>query len=365
MEKPYDFIAPQEESTAHSAEYYYDRYRQALKRRGEEEAPVRRSIRRLCALVITQACLMLLVQAGILYALRALSGFLGPRPYSQMVKTLFSYSNTAGLLFVSALYILCVFIPFGLYAMARRRRKGALSVFPHQAVSFRKIRLLPLATAFFVSLGAGVLAKWGNILIMVILDRLGLPLPQLDFSWPAFLPAQLLFIIAIGVLPAFIEEFNYRGVVLGELAVYHARGAVVFSSVLFALMHCNIAQFLYAFVIGLCIAYFVLKFRSLWVGVAVHFGFNVYGTVLPLMAGLNFAGDDITLSLIALLLDFALVFFGSVFLTLLVAKYRMSLPEDHPKALRGGRLAAIIFTSPVFYIMIAVVGVITALNALS
>lgn len=346
------------------ADYYYSQYRAALKARRESEKPVRRAIGRVCALVIIQNALMLLLQAGILGILKLFSGSMSRIRYQEVMDTLFSYETTAGLIFVSALYTLCLFVPFAVYAVARRRASSS-GVFAHPAVGFNRIGLLPLATAFFVSMGAGVMAKWANSIIMAILSELGINPPSLGFSWPASPAAQLLFVVTIAALPAFAEEFGYRGVAMGELAGFNPRAAIIFSSILFALMHANITQFFYAFIIGVFIGYFVLRFRSLWVGVAVHFGFNFCGTVLPLMLGYNYNlpdADQLKLGLMIILLDLGLVFIGSLFLVLMLVKYRGGLPEPQSGAVSSRRFAALVLTSPVFYVLIAVIAIITVMN---
>lgn len=345
------------------ADYYYSRYRAALHARRKSEKPARMAIGRLCALVIVQNALALLLQAGVLSALRLFSGSMSRGRYQQIVDTLFSYETVAGLVFVSALYTLCLFIPFAVYAAARRRHAPSVGIFAHPAVSFNKISPLPLATAFFISLGAGVLAKWGNTIIMSILGELGITPPSPDLSWPASPVAQLLLVVSIAALPALIEEFGYRGVALGELVGFNPRAAIVFSSLLFALMHSNIAQFFYAFVIGVFIAYFVLRFRSVWVGVAVHFGFNLYGAVLPLLLGYNSPdANQLKLGLMIILLDTGIIFVGSLFLALMLVKYRGGLPQPQSDAVSSRRFAALVLTSPVFYVLLAVTAVITVMN---
>lgn len=356
------FFDVQLNQSPHDAKYFYNEYRKALKHNRKGEKLARKSVNRLCVLITVQICFMILLQIGVLYALSVFSRNFNGFPYQKVAESLFSYNSFSGLLFISAFYVFCVFIPFGVYAAVRRSREGS-SLLPHSSVSFNKVSALPFATAIFVSIGIGVLAKWINVFVMAVLDNAGYPIPQLDFSWPAFLPAQLMFIIVLAVLPAFIEEFNYRGVVLGELAGYNMRGAVIFSSLLFSIMHCNAAQFLYAFIIGLSISYFVLKFKSLWIGVAIHLAFNLYGTAFPLAMD-SVIKNQMHLGVLILALDLLLVYLGFVFFVFFIVKYRSALPKTSSDKLSVGRFSYVVFTSFAFYILLAVAGIVTMLNTL-
>ncbi|MDD6193941.1 MAG: type II CAAX endopeptidase family protein [Lachnospiraceae bacterium] len=68
-----------------------------------------------------------------------------------------------------------------------------------------------------------------------------------------------------------LEEIVYRGIIAGQLMVW--RGpvvAIILSSLLFGAMHFNMVQFLYAFLVGLALAYVYTKTNKLWVVIAAH-----------------------------------------------------------------------------------------------
>ena len=97
----------------------------------------------------------------------------------------------------------------------------------------------------------------------------------------------LITLLLVGVLPGIMEEISHRGMLMNGLAPkFGVAKAVLFSSIIFGLMHLNIVQMFYAAVLGYIIAWAVLATRSLWTGIIIHFinnGFGVY---------LSFAGDN-------------------------------------------------------------------------
>jgi membrane protease YdiL (CAAX protease family) len=84
-------------------------------------------------------------------------------------------------------------------------------------------------------------------------------------------PDSLLMILTVAILPAFVEEFAFRGVVMGTLRPYSEGAAILISSATFALMHGNFVQMPFTFCCGLVFAYIDIKCNSLLPSVIVHF----------------------------------------------------------------------------------------------
>ena len=80
----------------------------------------------------------------------------------------------------------------------------------------------------------------------------------------------LLSFLATAIVPAFMEEFACRGVIMGILRKYGDGFAVLMTAVVFGLMHGNFDQMPFAFMVGLALGYIVVQTNSLWIAVAVH-----------------------------------------------------------------------------------------------
>lgn len=94
-------------------------------------------------------------------------------------------------------------------------------------------------------------------------------------SGEAVLPTQnfeiILMVITTAVVPAFVEEYLFRGVVLGAMRPFGRTPAIVVSAFCFALMHGNASQLLYTFVAGLALGFVYCELKSIWAPVIIHF----------------------------------------------------------------------------------------------
>jgi membrane protease YdiL (CAAX protease family) len=83
----------------------------------------------------------------------------------------------------------------------------------------------------------------------------------------------LLMMLAIAVTPGIVEELAFRGYIQSA-----SRGSLwkvaVFNGFLFGLMHMNLHQFMYTFLLGIFFAYMVYYTRSVWSAIFSHFLVN-------------------------------------------------------------------------------------------
>ena len=107
---------------------------------------------------------------------------------------------------------------------------------------------------------------------------------QLIPSVPATANYEIvLMVFTTAVVPAFVEELLFRGVILTNLLPYGRVTAVFGSALLFGAMHQNAGQFFYAVVAGLVLGYAYVKTRSIWCGVLLHFVNNFYSVLNPVL----------------------------------------------------------------------------------
>lgn len=80
-------------------------------------------------------------------------------------------------------------------------------------------------------------------------------------------------IIAIVIMAPIVEELLFRGAIEGHLLRKwkHPAGAIVFSSLVFGLVHGNWVQAPFAFVIGLALGWMYYRTGSLLPGILMHF----------------------------------------------------------------------------------------------
>ena len=87
-------------------------------------------------------------------------------------------------------------------------------------------------------------------------------------------------LVVIALIPGLLEEFLYRGVVYGIYEKNNERFGIILSGLLFGLVHMNVNQFVYAFVMGIMFALLVKATDSLFSSMIVHFVINGTSVVL-------------------------------------------------------------------------------------
>ncbi len=92
-----------------------------------------------------------------------------------------------------------------------------------------------------------------------------------DFLWQ---------ILGTAIVPALVEEFAVRGVIMQSLRKYGDILAIAVSAVLFALLHGNMVQAPFALVLGCVLGWLVIVTDSLWTGILIHFMNNSYAVIM-------------------------------------------------------------------------------------
>ena len=174
-----------------------------------------------------------------------------------------TYYEIADLLFSAVCYVLSLLLPFGLCLILTRM---PLRV----AFPFRMGHPAEKIGGVFIGLGTAIVAGYITSAFTAVLMIFGVGIEEpVSFS-PVTLWGKILYVLIFAVLPAFLEEMIFRGILLQNLRRFGDREALFLSALFFAVFHLNLSQIPYAFLMGLCIGYFVLRTGSLWAGVLLH-----------------------------------------------------------------------------------------------
>ena len=104
--------------------------------------------------------------------------------------------------------------------------------------------------------------------------------------------AVILDLVLIAVLPALAEEFLHRGLLLNSTRAIGYKKAILISSFLFGLIHFNITQFSFAFVVGMLLGLVTVVSKSIWPAVIMHFINNALSVYLAHARANNWFGQD-------------------------------------------------------------------------
>ena len=241
-------------------------------------------------------------------------------------------------LYVLVLYTASIFFPFlTAYFIKSDSEKEVCYCFD-KPVSKKSAAAAVVAGVFFCTVG-----NYITDYLMRFLELFGLEITDVGYAVPDSFDTLFLQLINIAVLPALLEEFAFRSVVMQPLRRFGDTFAIVMSAAVFSLMHGNIIQIPFAFIAGIAIGYFVVATGSIWTGVIIHFVNNAYSVILSYTVVVNptFAARFYALmnavSIVAGIICFA------VFMTILK---REKLRKYNGILSRSERAGAYIATAP-------------------
>lgn len=216
--------------------------------------------------MIAYLVLMMVVSGGI-FALLAVFGTL--KGETDLQSYLLSYS-----MHVSVVYALLGLLGFGLWYYFGCKRKRLAP--PQGVVSLKNL------------LGLLALAVGANFLISYLLELLALLLPDVIQRYTELMEMagigemSVMMILYVVILGPILEELIYRGITLYYCKRFTARFwlANVVQALAFGIMHGNLVQGVYAFLLGLLLGWVYEKYQSLYATIWMHITFNLMGSGL-------------------------------------------------------------------------------------
>ncbi len=202
------------------------------------------------------------------------------------------FKNFFGMLYS----MICVALPFGA-AYFLLKRVGIIEL-PLDAP--KKGSGLPL-----LIIGGMGIFYIGNVLTTILITTLsdmGIELYSYTSTVEtgADVPESIFMFIVMtvhsAVIPAFVEEFAFRGVIMQPLRKYGDWFAIVLSAVLFGLLHGNMMQMPFAVVAGVVLGYVTVVTGSMWTGIILHFLNNFCSMVYSIIGELLSDGVKVVFS---------------------------------------------------------------------
>ncbi|MCI6401562.1 MAG: type II CAAX endopeptidase family protein [Candidatus Fimivicinus sp.] len=246
------------------------------------------------------------------------------------------FQNAYGILFS----IFCVGLPFLLVYLLLYARRQAPAI-PLNAPR-NKLRAFLLVLIGLLVCMAGNYATNGLILFF---NLFGIELTAPEVQAPVDAFGCVILFLQSAVVPAIVEEFAMRGVVMQPLRKYGDWFAILMSSFVFALMHGNLVQAPFAFIAGIGLGYAVIASGSLWTGILIHL-FNNSISVVQTIAATNLSPEKA--NLISAVLIGVIIAAGAAALLLYLFKkeMRIVLPLSGIPLRRGEKVTAYLFTPP-------------------
>lgn len=199
-------------------------------------------------------------------------------------------------------------LPFAVGGMLLGRKTGKTDFGFNKPVS-TSLMLSAVPLGFFICLVGNYITS----IFVNAMDSVGVTLTAPEYNVPEDFAGRLIYAVSIAVVPALVEEFAIRGVILQPLRRYGDKFAILASAIFFAVLHGNLIQAPFALIAGIGIGYAVCITNSVWTGVLIHFCNNLYSVVLEFLVA-DIQNEDIlnVVYIVSTVILYALSILGSV-----------------------------------------------------
>lgn len=195
--------------------------------------------------------------------------------YANDLISLFSVSTAAeAYVFEIVLYLLYIGLPF----------LFAFYIFKKKCTVVDKIsRPYPKRPLLYI-VGTVGFCYIITFILNIIVDALDL-LPASATAVVANSPTEIILCYAMyAIIPAFLEEWGFRGLILKNLLPFGKRGAIIISSILFGIAHQNPVNAIFATVFGALLGICYEYTRSLKLPILIHFLNNAISVTVSLLS---------------------------------------------------------------------------------
>lgn len=164
---------------------------------------------------------------------------------------------------------------------------------------------------------------------------------------------------SLAVIPAVVEEFCIRGVVLQPLRRYGDKFAIIMSAAIFSILHGNMVQIPYTLVAGIYFGYLCVATGSLWPSIVLHFVNNMF-SVIQLVVMSNYGEKASVAALFIMMGVLAAVGIagGVIFFNM---RYKTTLKQG-VNTLKAGEKTASVLKSPAMIVAIVFMLITTVLS---
>ncbi len=145
----------------------------------------------------------------------------------------------------------------------------------------KRIDAIQMALLVLICIGTFFAAQFINqFAIDGMISVLGEPAQITSVPTTSNVPQLIFEIVITAILPAVCEEIFFRGLVMRAFERTSPVVAVLASSLIFAIMHANLQQLIYAFLFGLILGTVAIISDSLFASMTVHFTLNLASALL-------------------------------------------------------------------------------------
>ena len=181
-------------------------------------------------------------------------------------------------------------------------------------IKIKKINLKEYFYIIALSIGVSILLLFLSGILSKIIPSYGDVVNQLNVASKS----SLQLVIAIILIPIY-EEIVFRGIIFGYLRKnFNIIVAVLVQALIFGIMHLNLVQGIYTFILGIVLALIYMYSDSILGNITVHIIFNLLGALIVPMLLSKFP----IMVIVLLILGIVLFIFSVI---KIIGKYEKSL----------------------------------------
>ena len=249
-------------------------------------------------ILILYFLVMTVVSTGAMF-IPIIGGLFGSSDTDALMQMEFTQDTTFLMVLSGLVSIITFFGVSILYSLITKSNLG--KTYPLEKIGFKLTYHLCA-----IGLAVAMIANYVSNILLALFDSVGLQaITDTEYDCDSVLDI-VLFYVTVAVLPALIEEFAFRGVILNIFRKYSDGLAVLVSGVTFGLMHGNFAQIPFALVVGLVLGYIAVKTNSLLPGIIIHFMNNALSVTFTLLS----TNTDLSDSAVNLINSLVLIVIG-------------------------------------------------------
>ncbi len=154
---------------------------------------------------------------------------------------------------------------------------------PANIIAMERVNPAVGISFFFIGSTICLLANFPSNWISAMLENFGFQGSSQSIPVIPTVPSYIMNALATAVVPPFVEEFLFRGVILNQFRKYGDTFAIIASALLFGLLHRNFSQIVFAFICGLALGMALVKTNNIWIPVSIHMFVNGFYVVLNIV----------------------------------------------------------------------------------
>ncbi|MBE6740876.1 MAG: CPBP family intramembrane metalloprotease [Ruminococcaceae bacterium] len=171
------------------------------------------------------------------------------------------FQNTFNII---AVHILSMMVPFYLMSLILKKR------FVSELIPRKEIGAPNCFAWVCFGMGCCIAANFVTAGVIELFRLMGYKLTQTEYNDPSSIIECIALVFSTAIAPAVCEEFAMRCCTMGALRRYGKGFAVVAVSIVFGLIHGNVIQFVFAFLLGLVFGYITIVTDSVIPAMFIH-----------------------------------------------------------------------------------------------